>query len=106
MPSATAEKPDTKDTAKDTKAKKKEFQMPPVVVGQVVYWYQDGQRETTPCAAMVTEVTDRNVALNVFQPGFIQLAAPDGVMHIDDPAVQNQYNDNGAWDYKAPDGKP
>lgn len=73
--------------------------MPPVNVGDIVYWFQSPG--SSPVAALVTSVSAENVALAVFHPGMVNHVSLDGVRHRRDPKFRNPANQEaGIWDYR------
>lgn len=80
-----------------------EYQMPAVEVGQVVWWYPDANQQTRPAAAVVTQVSGRNIDLNVLNRDRVGCDCRDGVMHLADPRAREYHAGSGAWDYTARD---
>jgi hypothetical protein len=81
-----------------------DFEMPPIEVGRSALYYIDGDRSSRPSAAIIIGAGDAHVTVISF-PDWTTGTLHDGVMHIDDPRVKNQYNDAGAWDYTEFDKK-
>lgn len=82
-----------------------DFKMPPIEVGQTVLYHIDGDKCSEPCIGHVLVVAGGNLTLAVIRGHATRVEIADGVMHVDDPRVKNQYNDSGAWDYTAWDRK-
>lgn len=75
------------------------YEMPHLFKGQMVVWHSDGDRNTVPVAAMVTEVGDRAVTVTLFDKNRVGLVPMDGVRHVSDPWLKEHRDENGAWDY-------
>ena len=82
----------------------KSYKMPKVHQGQVVLWYDGGDRGGEPSAAIVTRVGDETVNVSVISPDCYNFRIRDGVRHLDDPHDRRSRHDDvrdhpGCWDY-------
>jgi len=81
-----------------------------IKVGNLVHWYQHGERGSEPVAAIVTRVNPNNASmaeLSLIRQGFTALEPTDmWIRHIDDPFFDEHRNhavENGAWDFVTED---
>ena len=81
------------------------FNPPSVEIGRTVLFHVDGDKGSAPCPAFVIVDAGANLTLGVIRGHTQRIEIFDGVMHVDDPRVKNQYNDSGAWDYTEWDRK-
>lgn len=78
------------------------FEMPPVLVGRIVRWYPNAQRnERTMRIAVITKVSKRTCDLTVLAGGQIL----DVVRHVNDPKLRlnESQREMGAWDFTEED---
>jgi hypothetical protein len=70
-------------------------------LGDLVYWYPDGQRSDKPFVAVVTGIgVGSSVCLNIIDPFSHNMHLRDGVRHINDKAaLQEELRLSGSWDY-------
>ena len=74
------------------------FAPPPVEVGQVILWAQDGYGGQQP--AVVIKVSSRSLCVAVFADGYTSLMPRDGVFHAEDPdrrKFSGQDYSSGCW---------
>lgn len=84
------------------RAGEREFQMPPISVGESVLWYSDGYANSQEgaAAAIVTAVGERTVSLAILGKDAFSLRPEDGVRHVSDPGLSVQEErSRGGWDY-------
>lgn len=75
---------------------------PSVRVSQMVYWYPDGDRSQDPFGAIVTRVGPQSIALAIFEADRHTIKTMDGVIHMDDPRLDNVHQrSQGGWDHTA-----
>jgi hypothetical protein len=82
-----------------------DFKAPSVEIGRTVLFHIDGDKGSEPCPGIVLVDAGANLTLAVVRGFASRIEIFDGVMHVDDPRIKNQYNDSGAWDYTAWDRK-
>lgn len=78
-------------------------------LGQIVWWYTDGDRHTEPKAAVVTKVGQCTLNVNILDPASYNFVIQDGVRHLEDPACRREeLKSSGAWAWPswAPESKP
>lgn len=77
----------------------KQFEMPPVYLGQMVRWKaHPGSDAGAP--AMVVAIGGSNVGLLVFHPKTVNGFPYDGVIHERDPRFDpTRFGDIGVWGY-------
>lgn len=83
-------------------AKAPGWQMPPVSVGQIVYWWMDGTKQNGQAAftAVVTKVFGRCVNIAVIPDMQKNFKLSDAVRHIDDPDSKiDQVRESGCWEH-------
>jgi hypothetical protein len=69
-------------------------------IGEVVWWYPDGDKAASPHPAVVTAAGEHALTLNVMGPDIKTFRIEDGVHHIDDPACRRlETRDSGGWDH-------
>ena len=74
------------------------FDMPPVQLGDTVFWLPGGDVAERPHAAFVTAVDSDSVALAITGPLIERFMVRDGVRHVDDPrARSDDVQQNGGW---------
>lgn len=67
-------------------------------LGDVVLWYPDGDPDASPHPAVVTQIGDDAVTLNVMGPDFRSFKVQAGVVHLSHPnARRPETCDAGAW---------
>ena len=76
---------------------------PTLAVGQTCWYYARGDTKREPRAAIVTAVLNPGMlTLAVFNPNSRALDLADGVIHKDDPLIQQNPQrayTSGVWDY-------
>lgn len=76
----------------------KQYTQPDLRLGQVVYFYHGGNKDSEPFAAFVVQIHNRSLALNILMPGFANFMTLEGVKHIEDPDVkESEFIDMGGW---------
>lgn len=81
-------------------APKPEYEMPPIRLGEIVYWYHGGQPSDEPMPAIVTRVGSRSVNLGIFHQDSYTLRCQDGVRHVSDPGIKEvERREAGAWSH-------
>lgn len=76
------------------------YKMPEVHVGQGVLWYDAGDINARPYAAIVTAVGDEAIAVWIIGPGAHNGMTRDGVRHVGDPNKRPEsVTDAGCWDH-------
>ena len=75
-----------------------DFKPPSVEIGRTVLFHVDGDKGSQPCPGIVLVDAGANLTLAVVRGFASRIEIFDGVMHVDDPRVKNQYNDSGAWE--------
>lgn len=73
-------------------------------MGQIVLWYPNGDRQEQPLPALVVGRAGRRVNLLFFESSRHVHGSKNGVLHLDDPALQEGHYDRGGWDH-TPDTK-
>lgn len=69
-----------------------------VDIGDIVYWYPDGDTGCAPHPAVVTQVGEQALTLNVMGPDTRAFMVRDSVVHASHPnARRPETRDNGAW---------
>lgn len=69
-------------------------------IGDVVYWYPDGDVDARPHAAIVTAIGLNALTLNIIGPDARTFRVEDGVHHISDPYSRRvETRDAGGWDH-------
>lgn len=69
-------------------------------LGQMVYWYPDGDRHQEPLPAVVTGIGSNSLNLNIFDRNSYNLRIRDGVRHVDDPAMKrDEQRESGGWQH-------
>lgn len=67
-------------------------------IGDIVYWYTDGDPDTTPKPAIVTYVGQHCLTLNIMGPDLKNFQVVDGVHHISDPYCRKiETRESGGW---------
>ena len=80
----------------------KEFIVPLVEVGEIVWWYPGGDENQNPAPAVVTQINHRSLNLSVIAPNMMGIRVEDGVRHCDDGSTRPQeLIDNGGWTLSA-----
>lgn len=78
-----------------------------VVLGQIVYWYVNGDTNHGAAAAIVTNARGGGIVdLNVFSKGMTLVKR--SVHHVHDPILSQHDSiarEYGGWDYKSADGE-
>lgn len=83
----------------------KNWEMPEVMPGMMVYWYMDGNRSGEPRVGVVTRVWRTNgepraISLNLFQENTKLPQCLSSCRHVEDPDLgEQQKKDFGAWDH-------
>lgn len=81
-------------------ALKPEYEMPPIRLGEIVYWYHGGQPNDEPIPAIVTRVGSRSVNLAIFHQDSYTMRCQDGVRHLSDPGIKEvERRESGAWSH-------
>ena len=81
-----------------TELEEEVYRMPDVSVGQIVLWRKGV--DSTPIAAIVTQVGHSSVNLSAFNPSYGNIEPVDGVKHVSDPTASvDLIEDLGNWDY-------
>lgn len=83
-----------------------EYVMPSVHLGQVVAWYEAGEKSRQPALLRVTKINSRLIEGQLLSPGAER--EKFSVRHVDDPALYSQQAGDwrrrfGAWDYSDAD---
>ena len=82
------------------------YKMPDVGLGQIVFWYPQGEISQEPHVAIVTRVAPNSLCLNILEPTNYNFRIADGVRHASDPRVKEKTPDivghggnpgSGAW---------
>jgi len=72
---------------------------PPVELGEIVLWYEDGDPGQRPLPALVTAVGNQTLNLNIFSPELQNMRVRDGVLHLSQEGCGSKYNrEGGGWD--------
>ena len=83
-----------------------EFKMPPIGLGEIVYWYPDASGGHRPHVGVVTDVGSEALSVWVFLPRYNTGQPREGVRYISDPVIRLQdIRDRGCWEYTAADSK-
>jgi len=76
-------------------------------IGQIVWWYPQGDTNQTPLAAVVTRVGFDSLNLNIFAPNSVNMLIRDGVRHKSDPRSRSDdMRESGCWEYPECEPKP
>ena len=95
--------PSVQSPTRDVRPEKQAYRMPRPIVSKIVRWFPDRFTESG-FPAVVTEVSDRSVAVSIMFPNQYALECKSGVRHRSDPERQSTDNSgDGLWDY-ADDG--
>lgn len=74
--------------------------MQDVEIGQIVYWYPDGDTQAEPHPAIVTAVGSFALTLNIVGRDLRNFIVRDSVHHIDDPLCRKEeFRESGGWDH-------
>lgn len=77
-----------------------EFVMPKAEMGDIVIWYPDGANTNNAHIALVLQVNQATLNINIFQPDRYNMTPKDGVRHTSDPrAKAAEMKENGSWDF-------
>jgi len=75
------------------------FKMPHVEVGMMVNWYSEGNKADLH-AAIVTEVGQSAISVNVLAPDTYNTKPYSGVPHCSQPEInRNILRDSGTWEH-------
>ena len=75
------------------------YRMPHVEVGMIVNWYPEGNKNDVH-AAIVSQVGDEAISLNVVAPDIHNTKAYSGVPHAAKPEINKHVlRENGCWEH-------
>lgn len=71
-----------------------------VEIGDVVYWYTDGDEHAKPQPAFVTDIGYNALTLNILGPDLRSFRVVTGSHHISDPNCRRiETREDGGWDH-------
>jgi len=76
------------------------YRMPRPYLGEVVYYYVDGDTGRDPVPAIVVAVGAETLNVSVVVKDAMSVQPRDGVRHISDPRLSNpNVKESGSWDW-------